>query len=303
MPVVRQDTAPSQACDTADLAGLQNLSKECVTKKMPYTLNGCGTRYCGNRDIAEDGSYVTTLWITVFWMPIIPLRSYRVKPVGEGTHWVIHNSQNYLAMRVPLCWKQVRNTYLLASPILLLVAYFSWPDLRQWTYDARPKIAQAASPSGEMGFKPRSSSRQTKESPTTENDKWAAANVPTTGSSCGQVIELDKSGFERLDLPNQLSKLVDNGNFTYDDLQKMPITDLRDSAFQAYALAYLTWNKSTSHGDFDKMIEKARATVPTEKLTGTEQDDFTNFMQKYKSMMLNAFDLGRYDANRDPCPF
>ncbi|BDA69938.1 hypothetical protein CAL7716_041040 [Calothrix sp. PCC 7716] len=30
---------------------------------MPFTLNGCRTKYYGRRDMAPDGSYVTTEWI------------------------------------------------------------------------------------------------------------------------------------------------------------------------------------------------------------------------------------------------
>jgi hypothetical protein len=74
---------------------------------MPYTLNGFGTTYYGHRDPAEDGSYVTTLWITALYVPILPLGSHRVLPVGNGTNWVVHRSQGYQARTVPLCWEQV----------------------------------------------------------------------------------------------------------------------------------------------------------------------------------------------------
>ena len=76
---------------------------------MPFTLNGFGTKYYGKRFPAEDGSYVTTMWMTALWVPVVPIGSYRVRPVGTGTNVVIHSSQNYQVVAVPMCWPQVRN--------------------------------------------------------------------------------------------------------------------------------------------------------------------------------------------------
>jgi len=50
---------------------------------MPYRINGFGTAYYGKRDRAEDGSYITTQWVTALWVPIVPLGSYRVLPIGK----------------------------------------------------------------------------------------------------------------------------------------------------------------------------------------------------------------------------
>jgi len=99
---------------------------------MPYTFNGCGTRYYGERERAEDGSYITTEWITFVYVPLLPIRSYRVLPVGKGTNILIHRSQSYQTMRVPLCWTQVRDVYLVISPIVLLLVYFNWSDIQTW---------------------------------------------------------------------------------------------------------------------------------------------------------------------------
>lgn len=40
-------------------------------------------RVYGKRDFRTDGSFVTTKWITFLWVPLIPLRSMRVKPLDE----------------------------------------------------------------------------------------------------------------------------------------------------------------------------------------------------------------------------
>ncbi|WP_127086676.1 hypothetical protein [Dulcicalothrix desertica] len=41
---------------------------------MPFTLNGCGTKYYGRRDMAPDGSYVTTEWLDLPFALMYPTR-------------------------------------------------------------------------------------------------------------------------------------------------------------------------------------------------------------------------------------
>jgi hypothetical protein len=98
---------------------------------MPYTLNGFGTRYYGKRELAEDGSYITTLWITGLYVPILPLGSYRIRPVGQGSNYVVHRSQNYQVAKVPLCWEQVWHVYMIGAPILLLIGGFAWSEVKK----------------------------------------------------------------------------------------------------------------------------------------------------------------------------
>ena len=93
---------------------------------MPYTFNGFGTKYYGRREPGEDGSYLTTLWITALYIPVLPLGSYRVLPVGQGTNYIIHRSQNYQVLPVPLCWEQVWHVYMFGAPILILVGWLIW---------------------------------------------------------------------------------------------------------------------------------------------------------------------------------
>lgn len=89
---------------------------------MPFTINGIGTMYYGNRDQAVDGSYITTEWVVVVFLPIFPIASYRVRPTGQGTNLIFYYSNKYLVERVPLCWPQVRNIYAIIGPILGLLA-------------------------------------------------------------------------------------------------------------------------------------------------------------------------------------
>jgi len=48
------------------------------------SFNGFGTALYGRREFARDGSYVTTKWGVFLWLPVCPIRSMRVKPVGGG---------------------------------------------------------------------------------------------------------------------------------------------------------------------------------------------------------------------------
>jgi hypothetical protein len=48
--------------------------------QMPRSGNGTGTAYYGRSSERDDGSYVTTVWIVIFYLPIFPLRSERVLP-------------------------------------------------------------------------------------------------------------------------------------------------------------------------------------------------------------------------------
>lgn len=42
------------------------------------SLNGFGTKHYGQRDFRKDGSYVTTEWVVVAHIPIVPISSVRI---------------------------------------------------------------------------------------------------------------------------------------------------------------------------------------------------------------------------------
>lgn len=52
-----------------------------------YTINGIGTKLYGRRGVhAASGTYVATLYFVVLFVPVMPLRCYRVRD-GEGGGW------------------------------------------------------------------------------------------------------------------------------------------------------------------------------------------------------------------------
>ncbi|SRR5712692_9322956 len=261
---------------------------------MPFTLNGFGTSFYGKRDLAEDGSYITTTWITALWVPLLPLRSYRVRPVGKGTNVVVHSSQSYQTMRVPLCWPQVRNVYLCISPILILVLYFGGADIRNWW---REDVMKAGAP--HVVLKPEPPQTQTHESDVPLDSKAAAA-------ACGKLMKLDKAAFVKLNLVPRFSQLVANSGFTDEELRAMNSNnELSDEEFEAYGFGYIMWDKSkeVSRTDFDKMVINAARSVDEKSLSAAERAQVDAYLVKFKTMMVKAFDLGRHDARISPCPY
>jgi hypothetical protein len=250
---------------------------------MPYTLNGCGTRYYGKRDKADDGSYVTSEWITFLYFPLVPIRSFRVWPIS---------SQRYQTLRVPLCWSQVWNVYFFITPIVLLMFYVS-QHIDGWLQYYAMKHP---SPPAHASLKAESSSPPV-EQPL--NSKDAAV-------SCGNVLKLEQTAFTKLDIISHLSTVVVNAGFTQQELTDLGDSEknLEEQVFKAYSFAYLTWDKPTleSRADFDKMIVKVFNSQDIHTLSADERAEFEGHMEKVKRMMLQAFKLGRHDARISPCP-
>ena len=99
---------------------------------MPFTLNGTGTKYLGEREHDIGGTYITTKWVVIFMIPIVPLSSWRVFPLNEGSfndHTPLvgreasESSQAFHATRVPLSWRQVLNVYAIAVPVVVAIVW------------------------------------------------------------------------------------------------------------------------------------------------------------------------------------
>jgi len=95
---------------------------------MPSTYNGLGTAYFGRREERADGSYITTEFSVYCDIPIRPLGSYRVWPVGprlvRRSFWSDIEMEKYRVQEVPLNRHQVRNVYLGSLAALVAVPFF-----------------------------------------------------------------------------------------------------------------------------------------------------------------------------------
>jgi hypothetical protein len=79
---------------------------------MPFTFRGVGTCNYGSRDFRPNGSYVTTQWFVFIYLPIIPLKSERILPVGNNWSFMLLGSRRYQVLeRVPLNISQVLMVY------------------------------------------------------------------------------------------------------------------------------------------------------------------------------------------------
>jgi hypothetical protein len=79
------------------------------------SLNGFGTCFYGKRDFQRDGSFITTEWIIAAFLPLIPIRSLRIKSSGaseRGFFLGFGSSESFAVIHTgPLNWKQVVHTY------------------------------------------------------------------------------------------------------------------------------------------------------------------------------------------------
>jgi hypothetical protein len=53
------------------------------------TLNGVGTMLYGQRDPRPDGSYVATRFFTFFFVPVLPLDAWRVRPADANSFYFL----------------------------------------------------------------------------------------------------------------------------------------------------------------------------------------------------------------------
>ena len=98
------------------------------------TFWGIGTRFVGQRDRRIDGSYVTTVWLCIFYVPLIPGSSHRVIEGKTNTLWVPgvfhHSSTQYLVLGdEPTSVRHVLRVYgVLASIASILI----WANSEKW---------------------------------------------------------------------------------------------------------------------------------------------------------------------------
>jgi hypothetical protein len=73
---------------------------------MTGTFLGIGTREYGQREVQPDGSFVTTKFLVIFFLPVWPLGTRRVRQKVRENMNVVKVSR-YVVHRLPLCWPQV----------------------------------------------------------------------------------------------------------------------------------------------------------------------------------------------------
>ncbi len=83
---------------------------------MASSFNGTGTRFYGEREYWPDGSYITTQWVSFVYIPLLPLRSLRLRHDRTTTipqlHGIGSTAHFEVKAKIRLNWKQVGSTYL-----------------------------------------------------------------------------------------------------------------------------------------------------------------------------------------------
>jgi hypothetical protein len=54
-------------------------------KYVARSFFGFGTSIYGKRDFHSDGSFITTKWVVLFWVPVLPIGSVRLAKAGAGS--------------------------------------------------------------------------------------------------------------------------------------------------------------------------------------------------------------------------
>jgi hypothetical protein len=105
---------------------------------MAFTFHGIGTKTYGERDHWPDGSFVTTEWFVVAYLPISPSVSMRVSHTQPGPFAKLDREGYYIHKTVPANRKQVVSTYLwFASVIATIVLWAEFQNvLEKYVGDA-----------------------------------------------------------------------------------------------------------------------------------------------------------------------
>lgn len=106
----------------------------CAT--MPFTFNGIGTMYYGARDFALNGTYTTTEWFTVLYVPLIPLHSLRISDTNQSSNFVVYSSRRYyIHAKGKPNLKQVFSIYAWWGALVLSICFAAWmPRLELLVY-------------------------------------------------------------------------------------------------------------------------------------------------------------------------
>jgi hypothetical protein len=78
-------------------------------------INGMGSKFIGRSETQADGSYLTTEWFCLLWLPLFPVCNYRVVDVGGRTliPFVAGSRQFMIKSKHPVRLKNVAKGYLI----------------------------------------------------------------------------------------------------------------------------------------------------------------------------------------------
>ena len=117
-----RDTKNAEYDSTVDILETEGILP---IKDIPniLTINGFGRKLYGRADYhKESNSYITTLYYVFLFIPILPLKRFRVKLEG-GYFYIVSSSNTYTFMwELPLTKEQKihRNIFFIALAVLII---------------------------------------------------------------------------------------------------------------------------------------------------------------------------------------
>ena len=101
---------------------------------MQFEIHGTGTALYGRRDFLLDRSFVTTEWVTIGYLPIIPLISKRISYLRLDPLHVYDPSGHFIVQTLPIVKRQVLCVYAWVASIcawFIVAAYFQQALVRR----------------------------------------------------------------------------------------------------------------------------------------------------------------------------
>jgi hypothetical protein len=103
-------------------------------KYIARSFIGFGTSIYGKRDFHSDGSFITTKWVVLFWVPVLPIGSVRLGKAGAGSRtgesgWSKHylgyffswNTKYWVYSQAPVNQRQALFVYSFVLALILAV--------------------------------------------------------------------------------------------------------------------------------------------------------------------------------------
>jgi hypothetical protein len=94
---------------------------------MAFHFNGFGTMHIGRRDYRADGSYITTEFLIIGYIPICPLRSFRLFSPEHFRRSGLYSSKGTLVVEeLPTDGRQARCVYGMGALFVVWTAFLAW---------------------------------------------------------------------------------------------------------------------------------------------------------------------------------
>jgi hypothetical protein len=91
------------------------------------TFNGIGTHIYGKYDLHQDGSYIATEWVVFVFLPLVPIKSYRIfNKSNKNDFYIVATTSktSYKMKKVELCGEQIARTYIMFyAPIIAWIIF------------------------------------------------------------------------------------------------------------------------------------------------------------------------------------